>query len=261
MKRAPLLCLLTLLLTQQAFPWGHAGHAVVADIAESRLTPEAARQVHEILAVEHFEHLHDVSAWADEIKKDRLPGSPAHSQRQPLDHSTEIVIGACPSHYCAVQGIHDYYKMVADKSAPLEKREIALKYLVHLVGDIHQPFHGAAITGGGIHVVFLGKNDKLHGVWDAAILYTRGRDPKEFAKKFEAEAADRKLAYGGTPEQWALESRDLVRDRILPELPKAEDGKPIALPDNYGDKNWDVVQDRITQAGYRLAELLNSALK
>lgn len=260
MKRTSLLCLFTLLFIQTAFPWGHVGHSVVADIAESRLTPKAAKQVHELLAVEHFEHLHDISSWADQIKSEHLPGSPAHSQRQPLDHSTEIKMDACPSAYCAVAGMHDYYKVLADKSAPIEKREVALKYLVHLVGDIHQPFHGAADTGKE-KVIFLGKENSLHGIWDTGILYTRPHNFEKLAKKFEAEAPKSGLNYGGTPEQWTLESRDLVRDKILPELPKTEKGQVIALPDDYGDKNYALVQARITQAGYRLAELLNSALK
>ena len=91
--------------------------------------------------------------------------------------------------------------------------------------------------------------------------YHSGKDRDTFAKQFEEDAKKHPPVTGGTPETWTLESRDLVRDTILPALPAPGENKVYTLPDDYAEKNFPLVQRRITQAGYRLAELLNSALK
>src|ERR1700748_1586679 len=119
MRHIALLLFPLFLIPQNAFAWGRVGHAAVADIAESRLTPEARKAVQQLLAVEHDKHLSDISSWADQIKSEHRPEAPAHSIRLLLDHSDVIDPMACPSGYCVVKGINDYYKELSDKSLPL----------------------------------------------------------------------------------------------------------------------------------------------
>jgi len=247
------------IVPQDAFAWGRVGHATVADIAESRLTPQALKTVKELLSVEHDQHLSDIASWADQIKEEHRPGSPAHSIRLPLDHNDTIDPTLCPSHYCVVQGINDYYKQLADKGLPLEQREIALKYLVHLVGDIHQPLHASVATGGNVAVAGEGRIANLHGVWDDSIIYSQGRNPEAIATRLEAKIDKGGLFFGGDAATWALESRAIARDVIYKTLP-TESKEPLTLPANYDEMMWPIVEARLTQAGVRLADLLNSAL-
>lgn len=258
--RLAIVIYLALFLTcREALAWGHVGHAVVADIAELRLSPAAAAAVRELLAVEHHKHLSDISSWADDIKSEHLSNSPAHSIRLPLDHSSVINPGVMPSGYWALDGIRDYYKILADKTLPLEQREIALKYLVHLVGDLHQPLHASVETGSKIPVTYDGKSTFLHVVWDSSIIDDHTRDAQLLANQLMASPNVQKLKSGGDATDWAFESRDIARDYIYSEVPLHASG-PIQLPNDYDRRKWPIIEDRLTQAGIRLANLLNSAL-
>lgn len=242
------------------FAWTHVGHSAVADLAESRLTPEAHRQVETLLAVDHAKHLSEIASWADGIKKEHNEDAPAHSLRLPLDRATDVDQTICPSNYCAVRGLETWVKVLADKSQPVERRERALKFVVHLVGDIHQPLHISQYTGKE-EVIFNGVQSNLHLVWDMSINATRAKKHEELAALLEKDAKTHKYFTGGTPTEWALESRDIARDTIY-----ATDVKPGAqtvttLPVDYADRMWPVTEQRMTQAGVRLAALLNEALK
>lgn len=242
------------------FAWTHVGHSAVADLAEARLTPAARKQVEMLLAVDHAKHLSEISTWADTIKKEHHPDAPAHSLRLPLNHSSDVDQTLCPSNYCAVRGLETWLKVLADKSQPAERREEALKFVVHLVGDIHQPLHAAEFTG---HepVVFNGQAQNLHLVWDMSINATRAKKHEDLAALLEKDAATHKYFTGGTPTDWALESRDIVRDKIYAGDVKAGSKTVTVLPADYADKMWPIAEMRMTQAGMRLAGLLNEALR
>jgi nuclease S1 len=258
MKRVFYLLLAAFLFPQPALAWGSVGHAVVADIAEARLTPKAAAMVRELLASEGDKHLSDISSWADHIKPLKLTGAPAHSIRLPLDHSTQIIPDACPSHFCIVAGLNIYSKILADPTRTIPQREEALKFVVHLVGDIHQPLHTNAVTG-KMMVVYEGRVYKLHKVWDTRIILDHGRDPNVIAQQLLATADQRGLDFGGDPVSWALEGRDIARDVIYTHVPQ-QSAQPLTLPANYGAQNWPIITARLTQAGIRLANILNHAL-
>lgn len=242
------------------FAWTHVGHSAVADLAESRLTPEARRQVEALLATDHAKHLSEISSWADTIKEEHNADAPAHSLRLPMDRSTEVDQTLCPSKYCAVRGIETWLKVLADKSQPVEQREKALKFVVHLVGDIHQPLHAAQYTGKEM-VVFNGVETNLHHVWDMDINATRAKKHEDLAALLEKDAKSRKYFTGGTPTDWALESRDIARDTIYSGDVKPGAKSVTTLPKDYADRMWPVTEQRMTQAGVRLAALLNEALK
>lgn len=240
--------------------WTHVGHSAVADLAEARLTPEARKQVEVLLAVDHAKHLSEISTWADTIKKEHHPDAPAHSLRLPLNHSSDVDQTLCPSNYCAVRGLETWLKVLADKSQSPERREEALKFVVHLVGDIHQPLHAAEYTGKE-QVIFNGKAQNLHLVWDMSINATRAKNHEQLAALLEKDASTHKYFTGGTPTDWALESRDIVRDEIYADGVTAGSKTVTVLPADYADKMWPIAEMRMTQAGVRLAGLLNEALR
>jgi hypothetical protein len=241
----------------KAFGWGKTGHAVVADIAEAHLTPSALAEVRRLLAVEGNHNLSDISSWADLAKRDGLAGSPSHTIRLPLDNSPAIE-HPCPGHFCADDAITLYGAVLADPKRSDADREIALKYIVHLVGDLHQPLHDTDATGSGIKVIFEGKPSELHAVWDDGIIDDHGGSAREIAH--ELMKSEKGIPDSGGPLQWAEEGRIIAQKQIYNTIP-LHPSSVVVLPLTYGRDEWPTVKLRLTEGGLRLAILLNSLLK
>jgi hypothetical protein len=159
--------------------------------------------------------------------------------------------------------------ILADKSQPKEKRAEALKWVVHLAGDIHQPVHCAdrhGDKGGNKRLVFFLDRSKavsLHSVWDTWII--REMVGKQTIAVF-ADALDKKITAKereewakGTPEQWANESHRVAVEKVYADVPA--DGPPPKLGREYVEKKSPVVQEQLERAGVRLGSVLNSALR
>jgi hypothetical protein len=144
-----------------------------------------------------------------------------------------------------------------DRSKPKKERMKALKYIVHLVGDLHQPLH--ATVDNGVTVVKIGgKKERLHEVWDDTIIQHEGFFPWVLAKKVDK---GNRSVDPSTPAGWAIEGRNLARDVILKDdRLKAGNKQVVTLPKSYLNDNWPIVRTRLREAGYRLAYLLNDAL-
>jgi hypothetical protein len=253
MKVAVLTGVLVLLFCQPVLAWGREGHAIIADIAEAKLTPQARAHAAALLASEGASHLSDVSEWADGVKG--TPGSPEHGVRLHFDRPPDPK--NCRSHFCVVDGIIHYEAVLSDRSASVAQREIALKYVVHLVGDVHQPLHCVISSYSRTPVVFDGKLQGLHGVWDRGIIKDHGGSADQIAR----ELLNSKLAVSvsGTPLDWAVESRDVAHYEIFKDV-SAGSATPVVLPADYSARTWPIVSRRLLQAGDRLAILLNKAL-
>jgi len=236
-----------------AWGWGKTGHAVVADIAQAHLTPKAAAEVHRLLAVEGTDHLSDISLWADGVKGQ--PGSPSHTIRLPIDGS-EPGPHPCPGHFCADDGLTFYGAVLADKTKPDQEREVALKYIVHLVGDMQQPLHGTTATG-GMKVLFRGQETTLHGVWDDGIIDAHTTDDKKLAVQLIKK--EKGVPSGGGPQDWAREDLKIAQQDIYSDVP-LQPKSVVVLPADYATVKWPIVEERLTQGGLRLARLLNALL-
>ena len=243
-----------------ALAWGRSGHAIVAEIAESHLSPEARGEVDALLATEGSATMADVSLWADLIKALRIPNQPSHVVRLPLDHSGYDAAKICKTGRCIIAAIDTYAAVLADRGNQPTARVTALKYLIHLVGDLHQPLHTSADTGARA-VMLNGSVTTLHDVWDDAIIDHQGKDWHALVAVVEADAIVPNT--GSAPADWALEGRDIARNVIFAD-PRLDAGSRRDvlpwLPDAYLDDNWPIVRDRLKQGGYRLAELLNRVL-
>jgi hypothetical protein len=244
-------------LPQSAFAWGKTGHAVVADIAQAHLTPKALAEVKRLLAVENDKNLSDISLWADKAKAEHLEGSPSHTIRLPLDNSPAPE-HPCPGHFCADDALTLYGAVLADPKRSDADREVALKYIVHLVGDLHQPLHDTDATGSGIQVIFDGKPSVLHAVWDSGIINDHGGTDAQIAAALIK--SEHGVPNGGGPLQWAQEGLLIAQTQIYNTVPLHPD-TPVVLPPDYARTKWPIVQRRLTQGGLRLAILLNSLLK
>jgi hypothetical protein len=241
--------------TYTAWAWGKTGHAVVADIAEAHLTPEAAAEVHRLLAVEGDQHMSDISSWADKAKEEHLAGSPSHTIRLPIDGSAPGP-HPCPGHFCADDALKLYGDVLADKSKPDAEREVALKYIVHLVGDLQQPLHGTNATG-QMPVIFRGQQMTLHAVWDDGIIDAHGGSAKQIAAALIED--EHGVPSGGDPMDWAREDLAIAQHDIYNDVP-LHPQSVITLPPGYAAQKWPIVQLRLTEGGLRLARLLNQLL-
>jgi hypothetical protein len=249
--------LLAFVVPHEASAWGKVGHATVADIAEAHLTPTALAEVKKLLAVEGDKHMSDISSWADEAKAEGLEGSPSHTIRLPMDNSPASA-HPCPGGFCAGDAIERYGAVLSDPTKSDAEREIALKYIVHLVGDLHQPLHDVNATGSGIKVKFRNEDKVLHQVWDEGIIDEHGGSAVKLAKELDKTEAGVKT--GGTPMDWAIEGRIIAQTKIYNTIPLKPTGV-IVLPRSYAKDNWPIVAQRLEQGGLRLAEVLNKLLQ
>ncbi len=180
----------------------------------------------------------------------------------PLGSTYNVSRDCPPPKSCVVEKIADFIKVLTDRKASREQRAEALKFVVHFVGDIHQPMHAAkeAEGGNGIHVRFLGSDRcgpydcNLHGVWDTSMILHAGLKPDDYAEQLEKLIQSEHLAAqdDGTPERWANESVRLAQAAWV------QDG--ANLDEQYYRKEIKVVDRQMALAGLRLAKLLNDTI-
>jgi len=233
--------------------WGPLGHRAIGRVAERHLRPETARAVAELLAPEELAY---VGTWADEIRSEPA-WTKAESWHwvtildgQTYDQATKNPAGD------VVEAIARFEKVLADRSTPRSERVQALKWLAHLVADPHQPLHvgrGDDHGGNDVLVLWFGEPSNLHTVWDTKIIEKAELSFSELAGLVDHPTPDQVSAWqAGGPQEWALESRQL-RDRCY----EVGDRR---LSFRYLHDHWPTVQQRLAQAGVRLAGELNRLL-
>jgi len=254
-----------------SFGWGPEAHEIIGDIARVHLTPQARGEVKALLG---NDDLAAISVWADEVRHDRPETYGWHFVDIPADSSGFEERRDCyrpdpkhrssleDHHNCVVDRITMFRQVLADRSRAKEERVEALKFLVHFVGDIHQPMHaiGEARGGNDIHVIEFrmracGEHPcNLHFAWDAGLIDHTGLSEEQYVRRITPMIAREKLGAGwaGTPAAWANESFRLAKQVWL------NDGGRV--DDEYYRKNLPVVDRRLELAGLRLAVLLNQAL-
>jgi hypothetical protein len=254
-----------------SFAWGPEGHRIVADIAETRLTATARLQVKELLG---NDDLAAVAVWADDIKHDRPETYAWHFVDIPANANAFSEARDCyrpdgkppysqqDHHNCVVDRITMFERVLADRNAPEQDRIEALKFLVHFVGDVHQPMHAIEEARGGndIHVVEFGSSQcgirscNLHFAWDTGLIEHEGVSEKRYVARLNELIASRKLIVqaGGTPAEWANESFFLAKRVWL------NDGGVV--DQSYFEKDIGIVNRRLALAGIRLAQMINQAL-
>ncbi len=251
-----------------AFAWGSEGHHIIADIAEQYLEPATAQQIHELLALENVTTLAAVSTWADDIRAQRPETAPWHYVNIPIDPpaGTPPAYDAsrdCSTGDCVVAAIGRFETVLRDKDAPPRERLEALKWLVHLVGDINQPLHASDNGdrgGNDVHVEFEGRETSLHAVWDTGILAAaRITDERAYALSLARSISPSEAEQwrNGTPADWACDSYGVARNFIYGVWPHS----PGVLPASYEQKATYVVQVQLEKGGVRLAAVLNDTLR
>jgi hypothetical protein len=266
--RALLVSLAVFLTTTiQARAWGYEAHRIIAEIAEQFLIPETAHQVRELLAVENVTTLADVSTWADEIRLQRRETGPWHYVNIPitLPSGGPAVYDAardCPKDACVVAKIEEFERELKNRQLPERQRLEALKYIVHFVGDAHQPLHVSNNHDRGGNddpVLFMGLPTNLHAVWDSAIVAPaiKGNE-RAYALQLVQHITEEQRQHWseGTLISWVNEGHEIAARTIYDELPHSG-----TLPDDYETKALPIVNEQLERAGVRLATVLNACLQ
>ena len=150
------------LVPSAGFPWGPEGHRVIVILAAQYINPETAARVRGLLGSESLE---DASGWADEYRHSHPRTGPWHYIDIPLADSRIDMARECPYYDCVVGKTEQFLAILKDARADRAAKEEALKYVIHFVGDMHQPLHDEddGDKGGyGRHVIFHGHPDNLH---------------------------------------------------------------------------------------------------
>lgn len=260
------------LISTGLFAWGPEGHRIVGDIAQERLTPTARLHVKELLG---NDNLAAIAVWADDVRHDRPETYGWHFVDIPASASGFSEARDCyrpdrkhaytkQDHYnCVVDRIAMFEHVLAEHNAPRRDRTEALKFLVHFVGDIHQPMHAIEQARGGNDIqvsefgsIQCGRSScNLHFAWDTGLIEHAGISEERYLARLNELIASRKLNVqaGGTPAEWANESFVLAKSVWL------NDGSPVDEP--YYERVIGIVNRRLALAGIRLAQMINQALE
>jgi hypothetical protein len=275
-----------------AFGWGDEGHEIVALVADTYLDSQVRDQVNAMLKGDKTgltaKDLAHEATWADRYRdSDRNSTKKRYNQTHNW-HFVDIELedrdmdAACfghpvlapgtpasqgPAKDCVVDKINEFAEELASTDTPPAERRTALQFLLHFVGDLHQPLHASddhdqggnskKVSAKGI------KAGKLHGYWDTAFVERLGRDPTEVAQTLlDGITEDQVQQWSqGTPEDWAAESFSLAHEHAYGMLPEPDANGTYRLTAKYVNDAANVVALQLSRAGVRLAKVLNEALR
>ena len=241
-----------------ALAWGKTGHRVVAALADAQLSGLARAHVKELLGVESLD---EAATWPDDMRS--APGQFWQKTATPWHYVTlnGIVYDHAPPEGDALDALNRYRATLQDPNASLADKQLALRFIVHLVGDLHQPLHvGKCCDKGGneVKVKWFGRDLNLHSVWDSALVEEEQLSFTELAAKLQRHTSNADVIgwWDINPRDWISESAQL-REKVYPE-PNRKD--PKAAPElsyGYVYKYTPLMEQRLKQAGVRLAAYLN----
>jgi len=252
--------ILTMLFSSNSWAWGTTGHRIVAEIAERNLSRKAKKEIKKIIGNQKLAYW---ANWPDFIKSDshwkfadswhyvNIPGDLSYDAfLKELNNSSE----------------DNLYKrtliLIAElkkKELPLEKKQQYLYFLIHIIGDAHQPLHVGRtedLGGNKINLEWFGSKTNLHTVWDSKLIdfekysYTEYADVLNRLTKKEI-----KEVQNGTLENWIYDSYS-VSNKIYNEATKGEN-----LKYRYQYLNKDRVEQQLQKGGLRLSKVLNELFK
>jgi hypothetical protein len=172
----------------------------------------------------------------------------------------------CPAKGCVVNKIVDFKRVLLDPKADRSKRQQALKFLVHLVADLHHPLHvGDTGSRGGnsIQARFFNKGTNLHKLWDLQIMERHSENEREWLWELGFLANPRMVTEWakGTPEDWATESLRIAKEAYCHPGAKTVMKSGTRLGDEYYQSALLIIQEQLAKAGIRLAWTLNEIFR
>ncbi|WP_394648173.1 S1/P1 nuclease [uncultured Sphingomonas sp.] len=242
-----------------AFAWGKTGHRVVGQIADAHLSSKARAAVKRILGTETMA---EASNWPDFMKSDPSPfwqktASAWHYVTIPAGKNYDQV--GAPPEGDAMTALDRFSATLRDRKASPDDKRMALRFIIHIVGDLAQPLHNGNGTdrgGNDLKVTWFGKPTNLHSVWDSLLVDDEQLSFSEMANWLNARitAAELKAWSSPEPKVWMADSV-VVRDQVYP--PSGD----TALSYRYVYENTPRMETQLEKGGVRLAAYLNSLLR
>lgn len=298
--RVILLCagLIGLAFSVPAYSWGNSGHRTVCEIALRNLTPSAKAEVDRLLGAHPVipvsQPRNRELGWACTYPDNVVQGgpgrrSPEHFVNYPRNIlSVDLSLGCGAANECVLTAITSDAALLRSRSLPDRHRAVALMYLGHWIGDIHQPLHASfADDRGGNDLRTTGLcPGNLHSLWDTCILRQQAfgnaaepgpDDVRAVAAAWSSQVTDTDRAawVSSAPWQWAAESYAIaIRPqtgycviangicRYSASQPTFVSGsqRALTIDSAYADAAMPLIRQRITQAGIRLAHMINLSL-
>lgn len=257
--------LLAACLPVAAHAWSAKGHRLIAGLADTELSPRARAEIARLLRDEAAPGLVGVASWADDLRDHPQTGDPDLARRASPwhyinlgeDHCDYRAAAHCPDGNCVVGAILQQRALLADRTRTDAVRAQALKFLVHLVGDAHQPMHagyGRDKGGNTVQLQVQGKGSNLHQLWDSGLIGSARMSEPAYLRHLR----DMPLPAGADdhlddPEAWAEAScRIATGDGVYPVR--------RTVPASYFARWRPTVDAQLRIAGHRLAVLLNATL-
>ncbi|KAJ2968795.1 hypothetical protein NQ176_g9006 [Zarea fungicola] len=273
-----------LLSLPAASAWGSLGHITTAYVAGHFISNTTESYLKDLLKRTDDDYLASIASWADSIRYTKwgrftstfhfidAHDNPPHSCNVDLERD-------CKRTGCVISALSNYTEQAFDRTLPAWRRAQAAKFVVHFVGDLHQPLHNEDIAkgGNGIHVLWDGHEYNLHHVWDSSILekWLGGLHGKPYplAKRWSAQLiheiaegrwADERDGWvkqvnladaNGTALAWSRETNAFICSHVLPQGPKAIEGQELS--GEYYEAAAPILEKQVAIAGYRMAVWLD----
>ncbi|MDE6322880.1 MAG: S1/P1 nuclease [Paramuribaculum sp.] len=254
MRRFSILAFFMAFVSSFAFGWGQKGHDIVAEIAGRHLTPAARHAVDSILGGRSMVY------WANWLDNASHTPEYAYSKTwhyKNVDEGDTYESALANPAGDAVTAIKAQIETLSDHSAPIEKSGLAMKMLIHIVGDLHQPMHmghASDLGANRIKVKYFGRDVNLHSVWDGSILAGgHAWSYSEWADQLDRVTPEEEaLIADGSVDDWARETLPIAAE-IYRSFPQ---GTNISYNEVF---EWTpVVEQQLLRGGLRLARILNA---
>lgn len=254
MKKSILTLVLLTAVCLNTFAWGQKGHDVTAYIAEQHLTPAARAAVESLLDGKSIVYW---ANWLDNASHQRPLAYTKTWHYKNIDEGVRYEEAPANPAGDALTAIKSRIEILNDPNATAEERRLALKILIHVVGDLHMPLHmGHATDLGGnrIKVKFFNRDNNLHAVWDSSIPESAHKwSYTEWQQQIDrANPADEAAIISGSVDDWAKETVAIASDVYAYFQPDCN------ISYNEVARWTPTVEQQFLRGGLRLAHLLNS---
>jgi hypothetical protein len=274
-----------------AFAWGDEGHEVIGLIADHYLEPAVRRRVQALLAGDESgltaRDIAHEATWADKYRDSDRDSARVRYLQTRSWHFVDLELAgadirrACfgqpeialrsdasegPAQDCVIDKIDEFTAELENPGTSERERRLALQFLLHFIGDVHQPLHASDDhdRGGNRKIAIapgIAENN-LHHDWDTEFVARLGKDAADIAARLTARVSEAERARwsAGTPAAWAMETYDVAKSHAYGLLPAADSSNRYELSDAYVADATAVTAGQLSKAGVRLAFVLNRAL-
>lgn len=258
MKRLLLFTIALQLVTGSAFSWGNKGHDTTCAIAARHLDKKARSAVRRLLEGKTIVYY---AAWMDQASNNipqYLHTKSWHYKN--VDDGETFDNARLHPNGDILRAIDSQISILKDRESPCEKKSLALKFLIHLIGDLHQPLHLGHLSdygGNTWKVQFFNTDTDLHTVWDSRLVEAvHDWSHTEWSEELDTKNAEYIASLqAGTPQDWGRESYEIAKE-IYKATPQ---GSNISYA--YVLTWTPVVERQFLRGGLRLARLLNEIFR